>query len=327
MQTFKCLLTAALLSALLHTTAALAEPAEAYPDRPVTFVVPTAAAGGTDMFARLFAEKLGKVMGRPFVVDNRPGANGILGTGFVARAVPDGHTLLFTYAAAFVGNPSLYKNIPYDTIKDFAPIAQIARGGTMLLVRADLPVKTVQEFAAYVKERPNKLNYCSWGNGSGGHLMMENLKTQTGMQMLHIPYKGGPACIQDLLGGQVDAAFGDVTSNVGFVRTGRLRALALSGPSRMPLFPDVPTLNEAGYKFTTYAWYGVFAPASTSPAIVQKLNVEINSLLRDPGMQVRLRELNLVDFPIITPEQFSETVKQDLVDWSRLVKDANVKID
>ncbi|MGJ7570593.1 Bug family tripartite tricarboxylate transporter substrate binding protein [Variovorax sp. RB2P76] len=300
---------------------------EAWPDKPVTLVVPTAAAGGTDTIARLIADALGKTLKQTFIVDNRPGANGILGADLVARGTPDGYRLLFTYAAAMVVNPSLYKKLPYDPVKDFAPVAQVGRGGNLLLVRNDLPVKTLKDFVAYAKARPDKLSYCSWGNGSGGHLAMESLKKQAGLVMMHVPYKGSGPCVQDLLGGQVDAAFADMSSTVEIVRAGRLKALANSGPSRIPMLPDVPTMTEVGYPFTTYAWYGLLAPAKTPPAVVKKLNEAVNQALKDPAVVRRLRELNFTDLPQNTPEQFAETIQQDLRDWGTLVKDIGLTLE
>jgi len=295
--------------------------ADSYPDKPVTLVVPTAPAGGTDTIARLIADALGKKLKQTFIVDNRPGANGILGTDLAARAAPDGYRLLFTYAAAMVVNPSLYKKLPYDPLKDFAPVAQVGRGGNLLLVRKDLPVKTIQEFVAYAKARPDKLSYCSWGNGSGGHLAMESLKKQAGLVMTHVPYKGSGPCVQDLVGGQVDAAFADISSTVEIVRAGRIRALANSGPSRIPMLPDVPTMTESGYPFTTYAWYGLLAPAKTPVAVVKKLNEAVNQVLRDPAVVRRMYELNFNDLPQNTPEQFAATIQKDMRDWGALVKE------
>ncbi|WP_285414199.1 tripartite tricarboxylate transporter substrate binding protein [Variovorax sp. efr-133-TYG-130] len=304
-----------------------AQGADTYPDKPVTLVVPTAAAGGTDTISRLIADALSKSLKQPFIIDNRPGANGILGTDLVARGTPDGYRLLFTYAAAMVVNPSLYKKLPYDPVKDFAPVAQIGRGGNLLLVRQDLPVKTLKEFIAYAKARPDKLSYCSWGNGSGGHLAMESLKKQAGLVMTHVPYKGSGPCVQDLMGGQVDAAFADMSSTVELVRAGRLKALANSGPSRIPMLPDVPTMTEAGYPFTNYSWYGLLAPAKTPPAIVKKLNTAVNQVLKDPAVVQRLRELNFTDLPQNTPEQFAATMQKDLHDWSVLVKDIGLTLE
>ena len=301
--------------------------AEDYPDKPVTLVVPTAAAGGTDTIARVIADALGRRLGQSFVVDNRPGANGILGVEAGARAAPDGYRLLFTYAASVVVNPSLYRKLPFDPQKDLVPIAQVGRGGNLLLVRKDLPVTTLQEFVDYARARPDKLSYCSWGAGSGGHLAMESLKKQAGIVMVHVPYKGSSPCVNDLIGGQVDAAFADTSSTVEIVRAGRLKALANSGPSRLPMLPDVPTMTEAGFPFHNYAWYGLFAPAKTPPAVVHKLNEAVNAALQDRAVVQRMRELNFNDLPQTTPGQFGATIAQDLRDWAALVKSIGLQLE
>jgi tripartite-type tricarboxylate transporter receptor subunit TctC len=307
--------------------ATLAASAADWPAKPITLSVPTAAGGGTDTMARLFADRLGKVLGQQVIVDNRPGANGMLGTELASRAAPDGHTLLFTYTAAHVVNPSLYKKISYDALNGFAPIAQIGRGGNVLLVRPELPVSNLKQFAEYVKARPGKVSYCSWGNGSGGHLAMESFKKQAGLDMTHVPYKGSALCVQDLIGGQVQAAFGDTSSNVPHIKAGRVKALAISGPSRVPQMPEVPTMNEAGFPFTTYSWYGLFAPAGTPAPVVRRLNAEVVKLLQEPAMKERLAALNFTDLPLTTPEQFAETVRTDMAAWARLVKDAQVSLE
>lgn len=298
-----------------------------YPERPVTLIVPTAPAGGTDTVARLFAERLGRALKQPFVVDNKPGANGVLGTDIVARAQPDGYKLLFTYTAAQVVNPALVKKLPYDPVKDLVPIVQIGRGGNLLLVSPKLPVRTLQEFVAYVKARPGALNYCSWGTGSGGHLSMESLKKQAGLDITHVPYKGSGPCVQDIVAGQVQAGWGDTSSTVELVRSGRVRAVATSGPTRVPQLPDVPTLNEAGYPFTTYSWYGLFAPAGTPQPVIARLNATVRDLLRDPGVVQRMRDLNFTDLPLTTPEQFAETVRVDAQKWGDLVRSLNLQVD
>jgi len=307
--------------------AAGAAAADTYPGKPVTLIVPTAAAGGTDTIARLVAEELGKTLKQPFVVDNRPGANGIVGVDAAARAAPDGYRLLFTYAASMAVNPSLYRKLPYDPVKDFAPIAQIGRGGNLLLVNKDLPVRSLKEFVDHVRARPDQLSYCSWGAGSGGHLAMESLQKQAGLKMTHIPYKGSSPCVQDLIGGQVQAAFADMSSTIELVRSGRVRAIAHSGAARIPMLPDVPSMTEAGYPFTTYAWYGLFAPAKTPPAIVDTLNAAVLRMLEDPAVVKRLNELNFTDLPKTTPAQFGATLRQDLADWGKLVREIGVQLD
>jgi tripartite-type tricarboxylate transporter receptor subunit TctC len=306
---------------------ALAQDKAAYPNKPVTLVVPTAPAGGSDTIGRLFAEALGKALKQPFIIDNRPGANGIVGVDYVSKGPADGYRLLFTYAASMAINPSLYKKLPYDPVKDFEPVAQIGRGGNLLLVRKDLPVQTLQEFVAYAKAHPDKLSYCSWGNGSGGHLAMESLKKQAGLVMTHVPYKGSSPCAQALMGGEVDAGFADPSSVVSIVRSGRIRALAYSGVARVPMLPDVPTMTEVGYPFKNFTWYGLFAPAKTPRAIVDRLNAEVNRALQDPALIRRMHELNITDLPLTTPEQFSATLRQDLQDWREVIKVVGVSLD
>lgn len=306
---------------------ALAQGTDSYPNRPVTLVVPTGAAGGTDIMGRLVAERLGKAFKQTFIVDNRPGANTILGTDNVAHAAPDGYRLLFTYAAGLVVNPSLYKKLSYDVEKDLVPIAQIGRGGNLLLVNPALPVHTLQEFVSYVGAHPDKLNYCSWGNGSGGHLSMESLKQQAHLVMTHVPYKGSAACVQDIIGGQVQAGFGDVSSTVELVRAGRVRALASSGATRVPSLPDVPTMNEAGFPFTNYAWYGLLAPAGTPAPIVARLNAAVRQMLSEPETLARLQKLNMTDLPLTTPAEFAAVIHQDLNDWGNLVRSLDLKLE
>jgi tripartite-type tricarboxylate transporter receptor subunit TctC len=314
-------------AALLLTAAAATASAQTWPAKPVTLVVPTAPGGGTDLFARLFAERLGPALGQPFVIDNKPGANGMLGTQFVQRAAPDGYTLLFSYAAAQVANPSLYKSANYDPVKDFVPIVQVGRVGNLILVRADSPVKTLKEFVDAVKAKPDHYSYCSWGIGSGGHIAMESLKKQAGIALNHVPYKGNAPCIHDLLGGQVDFAFGDISSNVPHIKAGKLRALAYSGPTRLASLPEVPTMTESGYPFSAYAWYGIFAPAGTPAAIVSRINAEMNKLLADAVIKSRMADVNITDLPQNTPQQFAETVRNDYGTWGAVIRALDIKLD
>lgn len=298
-----------------------------YPSRPITLVVPTEAGGGTDLIARATAMALSTSMKQPVIVENRAGANAILGVDQVARAPADGYRLLFTYAASMVINPSLYQNLPYAPLKDFAPIAQVGRGGNLLLVRADFPGTTLQEFVAYVKARPGATSYCSWGIGSGGHLAMESLKQQAGLQSLHVPFKGSQPCVQALAASQVDAAFSDVSASQGLLQSGRLKALAYSGATRVPVLPEVPTLTQAGVIHNQQTWYALFAPAGTPNAIVMKLNAEVNRALISPEFVERLYRLGLYDLPVTTPEQLGELVRQDIKDWGSLIKGLGISLN
>jgi len=303
-----------------------ATPANTYPARPVTLVVPTTAAGGTDTLARMLGEGLAKALGQPFVVDNKPGANGTIGAKTVAHSPPDGQRLLFTYAASMVVSPHIYQKLPYHPTQGFIPIAQVGRGGTLLLVNNDVPVHNVKEFVEYVKAHPDELSYCSWGQGSGGHLTMEHLLKQVGGKMLHIPYKGSAPCVQDLMGGQVHAAFGDTQSTRELVRAGRMRVLAHSGSIRLPLYPDLPSLTEAGYPFDIYTWYGFFAPAKTPQAIIDKLNAAINKLLQQPDIVQRMADMGMSDIPLTTPAEFAATVQQDTERWGQLIRTIDLQL-
>jgi len=317
------------LISLIGPTArpAVAAPAHAYPHRAVTLIVPASAGGGTDAVARVLADALAQALHQPFVVDNRPGANGLLGNALAAQAKPDGYRLLFTYAATMVVNPLLYKKPGYDPVRHFEPVMQIGRGGTLLLVPTQLPVHTLAEFLAYARARPQQLSYCSWGQGSGGHLAMASLMQDTGLDLVHVPYKGSSACVNDLLGGQVSAAFADASLALELVRQGRLRALALSAETRMPALPQVPTLTEAGYPFTAYSWLGLFAPAGTPTTVIEQLNSSLNQAFQNPAIRRRLAHLQVTELPPISPAEFRATMRQDMIEWRRLIDKLGLKAE
>ncbi|MEZ5738506.1 MAG: tripartite tricarboxylate transporter substrate binding protein [Burkholderiaceae bacterium] len=300
-----------------------------WPDKPVKVIVPGGSGSSTDTAARLVTGALADVFGQPFVVENKPGANGMIGTDLVAKAANDGYTLLFTYAAAQVVNQSLYPKVKYDGARDFAAIAQIGAGGNVLVVPPELPVNDLQEFIAYVKSKPaNSLAYGSWGNGSGGHLSMEALKQQAGLAIQHIPYKSAAASNTDLMGGQIQVAFAGMGSALPLIEAGKMKAIAVSGPYTVPQLPKVKTMTEQGVKFDLVAWYGLFAPAGTSPEIVTRLNQEVNKLLETPEVVDKWKKaLGLSQIPIKTAEQFSQTVKDDIREWGAVVKNGNIKID
>lgn len=316
-----------LAATALALLAPLAHAQGSYPDRPITLVVPTAPAGGSDTIGRFIGERLSKVLKQSVVIDNKAGANGVIGTDNVIRAPADGYRLLFTYTAAQVVNPAIMRKPPYDPVKDLAPIGQIGRGGNFVVVNPQLPVKNFKELVDYARANPDKLSYCSWGTGSGGHLLMEYLKKQAGMVMTHIPYKGTAPCVQDIVAGQLMVGTADVSSTVELVKSGKIRAIGYGGASRLPRLPDVPTLTESGYTFNAYSWYGLFAPAATPRPVVQKLNAALLEVLKDPATVERMAEYNFVDLPLTTPEQFAETVRKDAQVWGDLAKSLNLVID
>ena len=309
----------------------LAQPlamAQAWPSKPVKVIVAGAPGSGTDLVARAFTDSLGKTFGQPFVVDNRAGANGLIGSEAAAKSAGDGYTILFTYAAAHVVNPVLLAKMPYDVNKDFAPIAQIGAGGNFLVVQSSLPVKDLKEFIAYAKSKPaDSLSYGSWGIGSGGHLSMEALNQQAGLKIKHAPFKSTADANTALLGGHIDVAFSATASSLPLIQSGKLRALAISGTFRAKQLPEIKTMTEQGVPFDLNAWYGVFAPAGTPMAIVNALNKEIMRLIAAPEMAERWNTLGFSEMPIKTAEQFNDTVKKELRDWGAIVKAGNIKAE
>lgn len=312
-------------AALACTVAPWALAQNDWPNRPVKLIIPSAAAGPTDTFGRLFADQLAKTFNQPFVVDNRAGANGVIGNDQGAKAAPDGYTVLFSYAGAIAVNHALMPKLPYDTFQDLQPVAQVGGSGTLLAVAPDFPAKDFKEFVAHVRANPDKYNYASWGVGSGGHLSMEFIKHAAGLKMNHVPYKSVPQIVNDLLGGALQVAFVDPFTSLPHIRAGRLRPLVLSGTKRGPQLPDVPTLTEAGYHFKADAWFGVFVPARTPPAIVRRLNQEINRIAQLPDIRARFNALNMPDSPIKSVEQFTQTVRDDVNTWSQIIRASNIK--
>jgi tripartite-type tricarboxylate transporter receptor subunit TctC len=313
-----------LLAALLATTAALAQ---SYPHKAVRMVVPFAAgAGSNDIMARLIAQKLSDSFSQQVVVDNRPGASGIIGTDIVAKAQPDGYTVLMM-SLTFTVNPSLFSKLPYDTVKDLIPVTMVASAPLMLVVHPSLPAKSVPEFIAYAKANPGKLNFGSGGPGTTPHLAGEMLKTMAGIQVTHIPYKGGAPALADLIGGQIQFMCENIPGTLPFARAGKLRALAVTDLKRSPLLPELPTLDEAGLKgYQIVGWNGLFVPAGTLPVIVNKLHAEVVKALRLPDVKERLATMG-ADGVGDTPRQFTEFVKAEIPKWAKVVKDAGLKVE
>jgi len=321
--------TTLLLPALLlaAATAPAHAQAPAYPTKPIRWVVPFAPGGTTDILARTVGEKLAIALGQPVIIENKPGAGGGVGAEFVAKAAPDGYTIMGGTISTHAINASLYKNLPYDPIKDFVPIVLLARVPNMLVVNVDIPAKSVPELIALLKANPGKYSFASSGNGTSQHLSGELFKSMSGTEMQHIPYKGSPPALQDVVGGQVTMTFDNITTAWTLAKAGKLRALAVTTASRSAVAPDVPTLAESGLAgFEVSSWQGVFAPAGTPPDIVRRLNAEIVKILNTPDVKEKLVSLGL-DVGGNTPEEFLVMVKAEVVKWADVVKKSGAKVD
>ena len=299
--------------------------AQQYPNKPVRVVVAMGAGGAADLLTRSLTPMLSERLGQPFVVDDRPGANGVLGQDIVAKANPDGYTLLVQSIAMAI-NASLYK-LPHDTLRDFTPITQLATVGLVLVVNPAFPAHNVNELIALAKSRPGELNYASFGNGSIAQISAETFKAGTGTRMNHIAYKTSPAAVQDVVSGHVQAVFAGIPYSMGLVNAGRLRPLAVSMRERSPLAPDVPTMMEAGVAdFEVVSWFGVWAPARTPKAMVDRLNREIVIALNTPDVRKALVARGF--HPVgSSPEQFAAFVKAEVAKYARLVEQAGIKVD
>lgn len=298
-----------------------------WPSRPIRLVVAGPAGAGMDIYARLLAAPLQAALKTPVVVDNKAGANSIIGNDAVAKSAPDGYTFLFTPSSAIAINPIVQPKMPYDTQKDLLPVAQIGAGGILLMTNPASGFKSLQDMVRYAKANPGKLSYGSWGNGSTGHLVMEGIKAHYGLDMSHVPYKGTAAVVNDLLAGNLKIAFTDIASPIPHIRAGKLLAIGATGSGRGPALPEVPTVTEQGYKFDADGWYGVFAPAGTPMPIVRRVNEEINKILATEEMRQKFMSQNMQSPPIKTAEQFAATVKSDVEMWQALAKSAKLKIE
>ena len=297
-----------------------------YPVKPVRIISPYPPGGGNDTLCRAIAAKLSENLKQQVIVDNRPGANAIIGTELAARAAPDGYTIVLIPSGHAV-NATLYKKLPYDSIKDFTPITLVGSSPLVLAVHPSIPVKNVRDLIALAKARPGQLTYSSSGVGSSGHLAGAMFETMTGTSMVHIPYKGMALAITDIIGGQVYMTFGTSLSVVPHVRTGRLRALAMTGAKRSPAFPELPTVAESGVPgYEASLWYGFVGPARMSPEIVKRLNAEIVAVLALPDVRERLASQG-VDPQTNTPEEFAKLLVADLARWAKVVQRAGVRAE
>jgi tripartite-type tricarboxylate transporter receptor subunit TctC len=300
--------------------------ASTYPDKPIRFLVPYPPGGGTDVIARIVQERFQAALGQPVMIENRGGAGGSVGTEVVARSAPDGYTVLFTLSSHTI-NPAIFHKLSYDTVKDFEPVGTVASLPQILVANPQLPVNNIAELVALAKAKPGTLAFASVGNGSPGHLAGELLKIRMGIQMTHIPYRGGGPAITDVIGGQVPLLWVSIPAAAQFVKTGKLKALGVSTLKRSAAFPDVPTLQEAGVPdFEVDSWYAMFVPARTPKPIIDKLNRALNTVVADPTIREKLLAQGSEGVGG-TPEALGKTVANELPKWVRLAKDANISAD
>lgn len=319
------------LGGLALAAAAAAAPfavqAQAYPTKPVTIVVPFAAGGTTDILARVIGQALNKELGQAVVVDNRAGAGGNIGAALAAKATPDGHTLFMGTVGTHAINQSLYKKLPYDPIKDFAPLTRVAMVPNLLVANPGKPYRNVKELVAYAKANPGKVNFGSSGSGSSIHLSGELFNSLAKVDMVHVPYKGSAPAVTDLVAGQIDIMFDNMPSAIQHVRSGRLKALAVTTAKRSPELPDVPTVAEAGVPgYEATSWFGMFAPAGTPAPVVAKLNAALLKVLADPEVKKKLAEQGAEPHGE-KPEQFAEFIRLETAKWSKVVKDSGASAD
>ncbi len=324
---FTHLYTAALsASSLLIGTAPHAQEA-AYPKQAVTLVVPFAAGGPTDAMARLLALKLGERLGQPVVIDNRGGAGGGIAAELVAKAPADGHTLFFGTTGTMAINPSLYKKLRYDPVKHFAPVSLMATTMNVLVVGPQIPAKSLDELVALAKTKPGELTYGSAGNGSSNHLSGELLRTAAGIQINHIPYKGSAPAMIDLMGGRLSMMFDTIAQQTQNIAAGKVHALAVTGPTRSPLLPNVPTAQEVGLKgFDVTIWYGVLAPTGTPPPVVERLQREMVAVMSTDEMKKRMAA-DGAEARTTTPAEFAAIIKSDTAKWAPVVKNSGASLD
>jgi tripartite-type tricarboxylate transporter receptor subunit TctC len=301
--------------------------ASAWPARSIRLVVPGPAGAGSDIFARLIAAPLQEALRQPVVVENKAGANGLIGNDAVAKAPADGYTILLSPSSAIAINPIVQPKMPYDTQKDLLPVAQVGAAGILLVAHPSTGFKSLADLVRAARAQPGKLAYGSWGSGSTGHLVMEGIKAHFGLDMPHVPYKGVSPLVNDLLGGSIPVAFADIASPVPHIRSGKLVALGCSGSARGPALPEVPTLTEQGFRFDADGWYGIFVPAGTPREIVLRLNQQLNRILASDDIVQKFAAQNMPRPPIKNADQFAATVRQDIETWQGLAKIAKLKID
>jgi len=299
--------------------------AQTYPTRPVRLIVGFPPGGATDIAARLMGQWLSERLGQQFVIENRPGAGSNIGTEAVVRAPPDGYTLFLAYSANAM-NATLYDKLNFNFIRDIAPVASISRETTVMLVNPSVPAKTVPEFIAYAKANPGEINFASGGNGTPPHVFGELFKMMTGVNLVHVPYRGGAPALTDLLGGQVQVMFATPGTSIEYIRAGKLRALAVTTATRSEALPDVPTVGDFLSGFEASVWLGVGAPKNTPAEIIDRLNKEINGVLADPKIKARFADLGSTVLPG-SPADFGKLIAEDTEKWAKVIKSAGIKAD
>lgn len=308
---------------------ALAQPAfgQAYPSKPVKLIVPFPPGGPTDIVGRMVAQKLSDGLGQSVIVENRPGAGGTVGSAAAAKSEPDGYTLLYGSTSTLAIAPSLYRNAPYEPLKAFAPVSLVSRGPILVAVNAEVPARTLKEFIDLAKKSPGKYSYGSAGSGTPPHLAGELFKSLAGVNLLHVPYKGGAPAINDLVGGQVQAIFEGQVALMPHIKSGKVRALAISSEKRNPALPDVPTAAEAGLpQYDAHFWSGLVAPAGTPPDVIKRLNAVLVKALAAPDMREALGRQGLESFGN-TPEEFRKYIASEIERWSAVIKASGAKVD
>jgi tripartite-type tricarboxylate transporter receptor subunit TctC len=300
---------------------------QSYPSQSIRLIVPFAPGGGSDILARIVGQHLGTHLGQSVVIENKPGAGGTIGSDLVAKATPNGYTILLGSSAPQGIGPSLYKRIPYDAVKDFAPITLISSNPNLVVVSPDLPINSIADLIALAKSKPGTLTYATAGNGTSSHLSVELFKLMTGVDMVHVPYSGaGPATLA-VVKGEASMAFVDPSGALPFARSGKLRAIAITGSHRSTAMPDIPTVAESGLPgYESIAWSGLLAPAGTPPDVVAKLNAEAVAALRQPDVTEQVSKLGQ-DIAASTPEQFAAFIKSEIAKWAKVVQFAKVQID
>ena len=317
---------ASMLAAMLALLGAQEAAAQKWPDKGVRIVNPFAPGGGTDVFARILAQRFSEVFGQQFIVDNRPGAGSTTGTEFVARSPADGHTLLMT-SASFTFNPGLYPKLRYDSLKDFAPVSQVVRVPHVVLVLPSLPVKNLQDLVRIAKAKPGEVFYASSGPGSALHLAGALFAIQTNTQLTHVPYKGGPAAATAVMSGEATVSFSTIETVLSLIQAKRLRPLAVSTRERTPALPDVPTVMEAGYKdYEVIGWFGLLAPGGTPPAVVDALSTEISRMMTTPAIRDRAAQEGAT--PVGNkPAEFERFLRSEIAKWTPIIQKTGIKVD